>query len=89
VVDNLLNQTLLLEVGDRTTGQRSVDLHSVDEGRGGDDFVGGDLLHDSVAGVRDEAKVGTTMSSWWNTSSEVSKRHTRSAEGGGDIVGNG
>jgi hypothetical protein len=36
-------------VGDCASSKRSVDLHSVNEGRGGDDSVGWDLLHDSVA----------------------------------------
>jgi hypothetical protein len=49
VVNDPLDETLGLEVGDRTSSKGSVDLHSVDEGRGGDDSVGGDFLHDSVA----------------------------------------
>jgi hypothetical protein len=36
-------------VGDCASSKRTVDLHSVNEGRGGDDSVGWDLLHDSVA----------------------------------------
>lgn len=50
VVDDLLDEALGLEVGDRTSSKRSVNLHSVDDGGGGDDSVGGDFLHDSVAG---------------------------------------
>jgi hypothetical protein len=49
VVDDLLDQTLRLEVGDCASSKRSVDLHSVDEGRDGDDSVGWDFLDDSVA----------------------------------------
>ena len=51
VVDNALDQTLLLEMSDGTSGERSVDLHSVDQGRLGDDSVGRDLLDDFVAVV--------------------------------------
>ena len=36
-------------MGDCASSKRSVDLHSVNEGGGGDDSVGWDLLHDSVA----------------------------------------
>lgn len=49
VVDDSLDETLLLEVGDGPSGEGAVDLHSVDEGGLGDDSVGGDLLDDSVA----------------------------------------
>jgi hypothetical protein len=49
-VNHPLDQTLLLEMGDRTSGERTVDLHSVNKGRLGDDFVGGDFLQYSVAG---------------------------------------
>jgi hypothetical protein len=49
VVYDSLDVTLGLEVGDCASSKRTVDLHSVDNGRGGDDSVGGDLLHDSVA----------------------------------------
>jgi hypothetical protein len=62
VVDDALDETLLLEEGDGAAGERAVDLHAVDEGRLGDDAVGGDLLDDAVAaggakrsGVRDRA----------------------------------
>lgn len=48
-VDDSLDQTFGFEVGDGASGKGSVDLHSVDEGRGGDDSVGWDLLHDSLA----------------------------------------
>jgi hypothetical protein len=49
VVDDPLDETLRLEVGDCASSERTVDLHSVDESGGGDDSVGGDFLHDSVA----------------------------------------
>jgi hypothetical protein len=49
VVDDSLDETLLLEVGDGPSGERAVDLHSVDEGGLGDDSVSGDLFDDSVA----------------------------------------
>lgn len=49
VVDDALDETLLLEVRNGAAGERTVDLHAVNEGRLGDDLVGGDLLHDAVA----------------------------------------
>jgi hypothetical protein len=49
VVNDPLDETFRLEVGDCASSKRSVDLHSVDDGGGGDDSVGGDFLHDSVA----------------------------------------
>ena len=49
MVDDSLDETLGFEVGDSASSKGSVDLHSVDEGRGGDDSVSWDLLHDSVA----------------------------------------
>ena len=49
MVNDPLDETLRLEVSDCASSKRSVDLHSVDDGRGGDDSVGGDFLHDSVA----------------------------------------
>ena len=49
MVDDSLDETLGFEVGDSASSKGSVDLHSVDEGRGGDDSVSWDLLHDSLA----------------------------------------
>lgn len=51
MVDDTLDETLLFEVGDSATGERAVNLHSVNQGRLGNDLVGGDLFDDAVAGV--------------------------------------
>ena len=48
-VDDPLDESFRFEVGDGASGEGSVNLHSVDEGRGGDDSVSWDLLHDSLA----------------------------------------
>lgn len=50
VVHDPLDEAFLLEVGDGAAGEGAVDLHSVDESGLGDDFVGGDLLDDTLAG---------------------------------------
>lgn len=50
VVDNSLDKTLLLKESDGTSGEGTVDLHSVDEDGLRNKLVGGDLLEDSVAG---------------------------------------
>ena len=52
MVNDLLDQTLLLEVAHGLAGERSVDLHAVNENRLGDQLVGGDLLDDLVAAKR-------------------------------------
>lgn len=49
VLDNLLDQTLSLERPHSLSGNGTVDLHSLDEDRLGDQLVGGDLLEDLVA----------------------------------------
>ena len=49
VVDDTLDETLGLEVGDGAASERSVDLHTVDEGRLRNDAVSGNLLDDTVA----------------------------------------
>lgn len=51
VVDNPLDQTFRLEVGDCASSEGSVNLHSVDKGRDGDDSVSWDFLDDSVAAI--------------------------------------
>jgi hypothetical protein len=48
-VNHSLDQTFLLKVCDSSSCERTVDLHSVDEGGLGDDSVGWDFLYDSVA----------------------------------------
>jgi hypothetical protein len=51
-VNDSLDQTLLLEIGNRSSSKGTVDLHSVNEGRLGNDSVSGDLFDDSVAKKR-------------------------------------
>jgi hypothetical protein len=63
VVDDGLDKTLLLQVLDRDTGERAVDLHAVDENRLRDELEGGDLLHDAVERdlVADHGVVGLVL----------------------------
>jgi len=49
VVNNLLDQTHILQSPHGLSGQRSVDLHPLDEDGLGDHLVGRDLLEDLVA----------------------------------------
>lgn len=49
VVHDLLDQTHVLQSPHGLSGQRTVDLHSLDEDRLGDHLVGRDLLEDLVA----------------------------------------
>lgn len=44
-----LDTPFLLEMSDRTTSKRTVDLHAIDQGGGRDHSVGRDFLHDLVA----------------------------------------
>ena len=44
MANNLLDDTLLLEVGEGLAGKGTVDLQSVDENGGGDETVGQDIL---------------------------------------------
>jgi len=48
VADDLLDLALLLKLGERTTGERTVDLQSVDKGGDGDEAVGLNLLLETV-----------------------------------------
>ena len=50
VSNNLLDDSLLLKIGQTSAGNRSVDLHSVDENRDGDQAVGLDILVKLVGG---------------------------------------
>ena len=59
VVNNLLDQTHVLQSPHGLSGQRSVDLHPLDEDGLRDHLVGGDLLEDLVAAG---GKRGTKMS---------------------------
>ena len=49
VVNNLLDQTHVLQSPHGLSGQRTVDLHTLDEDGLGDHLVGRDLLEDLVA----------------------------------------
>lgn len=63
VVDNSLDKTLLLKESDGTSGEGTVDLHSVDEDRLRNKLVGGDLLDNSVIDslVNDDGVVGLVL----------------------------
>lgn len=63
VVDDGLDKTLLLQVPDRNTGERTVDLHAVNEDRLRDELEGGNLLHDAVVCrlVADDGVVGLVL----------------------------
>lgn len=63
VVDNSLDKTLLLKESDGTSGEGTVDLHSVDEDGLRNKLVGGDLLEDSVVDglVNDNGVVGLVL----------------------------
>lgn len=50
VSNNLLNLTLLFEVGEGLAGQAAVDLQTVDEGSDGDEAVGLDILVELLGG---------------------------------------
>ena len=56
MVDDAFDEALGLEVGDGATGERAVDLHSVDQGRLGDDAVRRDFLDDAVAVEADQIR---------------------------------
>lgn len=61
--DNRLDHALLLEVGDALAGQRTVNLHAVDEGGNGDEAVGLDILVELVgrALVEDDRVLGLVL----------------------------
>jgi hypothetical protein len=63
VVNHGLDEALTLEVLDGDTGERSVDLHAVNEDRLRDELEGGDLLHDAVESglVADDGVVGLVL----------------------------
>lgn len=58
VVHDLLDQTHVLQSPHGLSGQRTVDLHSLDEDRLGDHLVGRDLLEDLVA-VRGRTRISS------------------------------
>ena len=51
VADNLLDGALLLEIVESLSGERTVDLETVDEGGNGDQAVGLDVLVELVRGL--------------------------------------
>jgi hypothetical protein len=63
VADDLLDLALLLKLGERTTGKRTVDLQSVDKGGDGDEAVGLNLLLETVRGglVEDDGVLGLVL----------------------------
>lgn len=63
VSDNLLDLTLLLEVGKGLPGEGTVDLQTVDKGGDGDEAVGLDILLKLVVGglVEDDGVLGLVL----------------------------
>lgn len=63
VSNNLLDDALLLKVGQTSAGNGSVDLHSVDENRDGDQAVGLDILVKLVGGglVEEDGVLGLVL----------------------------
>jgi len=51
VTNNLLDDSLLLEITDAPAGERSVDLQAIDEDSDSDEAVGLDILVESLAGL--------------------------------------
>jgi len=67
VCDNLLDLTLLLEIGKSTTGERTVDLQTVDKDGDSDETVGLDILLELVADglVEDDGVLGLVLDCGW------------------------
>jgi hypothetical protein len=63
VADDLLDLALLLKIGERTAGERAVDLQSVDKGGDGDEAVGLNLLLETVRSglVEDDGVLGLVL----------------------------
>lgn len=63
MADDLLDLALLLELGERTAGEGTVDLQSVDKGGDGDEAVGLNLLLETVRGglVEDDGVLGLVL----------------------------
>ena len=63
MADNLLDLTLLFEVGEGLAGQAAVDLQTVDEGSDGDEAVGLDVLLELLGGVfiEDDGVLGLVL----------------------------
>jgi len=63
VSDNLLDDALLLQVGQTSASNGTVDLHSVDENRDGDQAVGLDIFVKLVRGglVEEDSVLGLVL----------------------------
>ena len=63
VSNNLLDDTSLLKIGQTSAGNRSVDLHSVDENRDGDQAVGLDILVETIGSglVEEDGVLGLVL----------------------------
>lgn len=63
VSDNLLDLTLLLEIGERSPCERAVNLETIDEGGYGDEAVGLDILLELVGDslVENDSVVGLVL----------------------------
>jgi hypothetical protein len=63
VSDNLLDNALLLQVGQTSASNGTVDLHSVDENRDGDQAVGLDIFVKLVGGglVEEDSVLGLVL----------------------------
>jgi hypothetical protein len=63
VSNDLLDLTLLLEIGEGFPGKRTVDLETIDEGGDGDEAVGLDVLVELIRGllVEDNCVVGLVL----------------------------
>jgi len=63
VADDLLDLALLLKLGERTAGEGTVDLQSVDKGGDGDEAVGLNLLLETVRSglVEDDGVLGLVL----------------------------
>lgn len=57
------DDTLVSELADGSAGKGAVDAETVNENRGGDELVGGNLLHQLVVGglVEDDGVVGLIL----------------------------
>lgn len=72
--NNLLDLTLLFEVGEGLAGQAAVDLQTVDEGSDGDEAVGLDILVELLGGglVEDDGVLGLVLDCFKSVSLEFS-----------------
>lgn len=63
MANDLLDQTLLLQVGQGLAGQAAVDLETVNQGRDGNQAVGLDILVELLGGglVEDDGVLGLVL----------------------------